>query len=103
LRLLCVVFSSISRHTRSNRDWSSDVCSSDLVAETGIDGFNPLLQGFGVGLDLACRGVAQHALEASQAGIQDEVDQRKGTESQVQDRKSVGQGKSGGVAGGRRS
>src|SRR5699024_11322626 len=31
--LLCrFVFSSRRRHTRSKRDWSSDVCSSDLVA-----------------------------------------------------------------------
>src|SRR5699024_11481083 len=28
--LLSFVFSSIRRHTRSKRDWSSDVCSSDL-------------------------------------------------------------------------
>src|SRR5690349_23656325 len=28
-------FSSRRRHTRSLRDWSSDVCSSDLVAEVG--------------------------------------------------------------------
>src|SRR5207249_9098524 len=27
----CVFFSSRRRHTRSKRDWSSDVCSSDLV------------------------------------------------------------------------
>src|SRR5207249_8952596 len=27
-------FSSRRRHTRSKRDWSSDVCSSDLVART---------------------------------------------------------------------
>src|SRR5207249_10567743 len=27
-------FSSRRRHTRSKRDWSSDVCSSDLVDET---------------------------------------------------------------------
>src|SRR5699024_11365884 len=27
-------FSSRRRHTRSKRDWSSDVCSSDLPAET---------------------------------------------------------------------
>src|SRR6266513_2519906 len=27
-------FSSRRRHTRSKRDWSSDVCSSDLVPET---------------------------------------------------------------------
>src|SRR5216683_8201911 len=28
-------FSSRRRHTRSDRDWSSDVCSSDLVEEAG--------------------------------------------------------------------
>src|SRR5207247_8254082 len=26
------------RHTRSTRDWSSDVCSSDLIWGTGHDG-----------------------------------------------------------------
>src|ERR1041385_9272483 len=29
-QLLCVFFSSRRRHTRCSRDWSSDVCSSDL-------------------------------------------------------------------------
>src|SRR5207247_2702959 len=29
-------FSSRRRHTRSTRDWSSDVCSSDLVAVAGL-------------------------------------------------------------------
>src|SRR5437868_12403678 len=29
--LSCFFFSSRRRHTRSKRDWSSDVCSSDLV------------------------------------------------------------------------
>src|SRR2546421_3294038 len=33
----CFFFSSRRRHTRSDRDWSSDVCSSDLV--TFIGGF----------------------------------------------------------------
>src|SRR5690606_40791894 len=28
--LLCLFFSSRRRHTRFSRDWSSDVCSSDL-------------------------------------------------------------------------
>src|SRR5699024_12172583 len=28
----CFFFSSRRRHTRSKRDWSSDVCSSDLIA-----------------------------------------------------------------------
>src|SRR5207249_6287031 len=29
-------FSSRRRHTRSKRDWSSDVCSSDLVAQIDL-------------------------------------------------------------------
>src|SRR5690349_21865013 len=32
---LLFFFSSRRRHTRSLRDWSSDVCSSDLTAELG--------------------------------------------------------------------
>src|SRR6266496_5292017 len=46
--LVCFFFSSRRRHTRSLRDWSSDVCSSDLVrvAKLAIlifqrDGFYP--------------------------------------------------------------
>src|SRR5437868_13871793 len=31
-------FSSRRRHTRSKRDWSSDVCSSDLFAQTNFTG-----------------------------------------------------------------
>src|SRR5207247_3371955 len=38
----CVFFSSRRRHTRSTRDWSSDVCSSDLD----------------------CRPIALHSLQA---------------------------------------
>src|SRR5690606_40498179 len=30
--LLCFFFSSRRRHTRFSRDWSSDVCSSDLIS-----------------------------------------------------------------------
>src|SRR5699024_11702793 len=29
-------FSSRRRHTRSKRDWSSDVCSSDLIGTSGV-------------------------------------------------------------------
>src|SRR2546421_7847707 len=38
LGAFCFFFSSRRRHTRSDRDWSSDVCSSDLVkrARTGL-------------------------------------------------------------------
>src|SRR5690606_40243069 len=32
-------FSSRRRHTRFSRDWSSDVCSSDLGAEILMEGF----------------------------------------------------------------
>src|SRR5256885_7793722 len=31
----CFFFSSRRRHTRLQGDWSSDVCSSDLLAKTG--------------------------------------------------------------------
>src|SRR5216684_4663164 len=31
-------FSSRRRHTRCSRDWSSDVCSSDLAKEVGTEG-----------------------------------------------------------------
>src|SRR2546421_3682580 len=31
-------FSSRRRHTRSDRDWSSDVCSSDLIAANRLRG-----------------------------------------------------------------
>src|SRR5690606_16451787 len=38
--LLCVFFfSSRRRHTRFSRDWSSDVCSSDLRGEEDFAGF----------------------------------------------------------------
>src|SRR5215510_15906620 len=33
--MICFFFSSRRRHTRWPRDWSSDVCSSDLDAEDG--------------------------------------------------------------------
>src|SRR6267378_5953565 len=32
----CFFFSSRRRHTRSLRDWSSDVCPSDLIHQSGI-------------------------------------------------------------------
>src|SRR3989440_1700893 len=43
-------FSSRRRHTRSDRDWSSDVCSSDLVIWTNEEGarFQPTTMGSAV-------------------------------------------------------
>src|SRR5206468_7708770 len=40
-RLFCFFFSSRRRHTRSDRDWSSDVCSSDLSAIRALLGLTP--------------------------------------------------------------
>src|SRR2546421_984721 len=34
-RIVFFFFSSRRRHTRSDRDWSSDVCSSDLISGPG--------------------------------------------------------------------
>src|SRR5438105_13333394 len=39
--MLCFFFSSRRRHTRSTRDWSSDVCSSDLGALARGEEFEP--------------------------------------------------------------
>ena len=36
----CFFFSSGRRHTRCSRDWSSDVCSSDLEVADGQDARN---------------------------------------------------------------
>src|SRR5699024_6572902 len=35
--IVCFFFSSRRRHTRSKRDWSSDVCSSDLFLRAMLD------------------------------------------------------------------
>src|SRR2546429_3837789 len=50
-------FSSRRRHTRCSRDWSSDVCSSDLDAEVRILRVPPFAQG------IARRAVEEYVLE----------------------------------------
>src|SRR5256884_3953126 len=42
-------FSSRRRHTRCSRDWSSDVCSSDLSPILMKDGHHPHTHGLGIG------------------------------------------------------
>src|SRR5205085_8000614 len=37
--LVCFFFSSRRRHTRFDCDWSSDVCSSDLIVSASMIGF----------------------------------------------------------------
>src|SRR5207249_5254544 len=65
---LCFFFSSRRRHTRSKRDWSSDVCSSDLdyLQQHGVQIADPhpvLLQVIGEILRHALgEGGDEHAL-----------------------------------------
>src|SRR3712207_7054841 len=53
----CFFFSSRRRHTRYWRDWSSDVCSSDLVAALLADFDRYADAATGPGLDPAADGV----------------------------------------------
>src|SRR5207249_8280035 len=62
-------FSSRRRHTRSKRDWSSDVCSSDLLerlAEPGGICVSGRVQEDAAGkLDLAFEDIGEQALKIS--------------------------------------
>src|SRR5690349_22185925 len=69
-RLFLFFFSSRRRHTRSLRDWSSDVCSSDLLV--GTDGRDVVLAGAGgdVLRDLVAELVlGQHGVVHLDAGV----------------------------------
>src|SRR5215208_977946 len=58
-------FSSRRRHTRWPRDWSSDVCSSDLFQALGRE-LRPLRRAFQpLGGDLGCMGQVLEALDPS--------------------------------------
>src|SRR3712207_7838642 len=67
----CTIFSSRRRHTRYWRDWSSDVCSSDLGV-TGVAVGDPVaVYGpWGCGLCSACaRGAENYCPRAASLGI----------------------------------
>src|SRR5699024_11933735 len=49
---LCCFFSSRRRHTRSKRDWSSDVCSSDLDMKEGVANVDLVVEAATENLDL---------------------------------------------------
>src|SRR5438105_12268968 len=60
-------FSSRRRHTRSTRDWSSDVCSSDLVAMQQFGGRNGEHAGPGAQVEEPMRAARlQHAIQRQQ-------------------------------------
>src|SRR2546429_7230579 len=58
LRHLSFFFSSRRRHTRCSRDWSSDVCSSDLDSRLGqslrVSSKRALVDGLGLLADAPC-------------------------------------------------
>src|SRR5215203_6776484 len=60
-------FSSRRRHTRYWRDWSSDVCSSDLVGDLGL--VASFGEGFEAGLDQGAHPAAKHRLLAEEVGF----------------------------------
>src|SRR2546422_11012077 len=77
-------FSSRRRHTRCSRDWSSDVCSSDLmqetfralIAEMGGEVFSPMPtaeQGYG----LATGGTIIHELGGTRMGNDPRSEERR--------------------------
>src|SRR5207253_5430866 len=69
-------FSSRRRHTRWPRDWSSDVCSSDLIGpyrlEATLPGFRSFVQS-GIVLQVNSSPVINLVLEVGQVSEQVEV------------------------------
>src|SRR5690606_39877298 len=58
----CFLFSSRRRHTRFSRDWSSDVCSSDLMPELYPWLINHSKSSWGVGYKLSNTHRRAHVL-----------------------------------------
>src|SRR5216683_6966534 len=67
MKIIIFFFSSRRRHTRSDRDWSSDVCSSDLGAAVGALA-REVVSSTDVGLPLAPEGVAALRSEERRVG-----------------------------------
>src|SRR3712207_6882539 len=64
LNIFLFFFSSRRRHTRYWRDWSSDVCSSDLRGRDDVDVGRDLEDGVGRRVDDRCAGAQVLGAEA---------------------------------------
>src|SRR2546422_1498870 len=73
--MLCFFFSSRRRHTRCSRDWSSDVCSSDLFERVRpiLESLGSLTHVGGPGAGAAMKLVANLVLGASIAAVGEAV------------------------------
>src|SRR2546421_7008404 len=71
-------FSSRRRHTRSDRDWSSDVCSSDLAPL--LSGGAPLVGQRAAGPEPEFTGHADEAAEAAAVATRRSEERRVGKE-----------------------
>src|SRR5215813_1359781 len=58
-RYCCFFFSSRRRHTRCGRDWSSDVCSSDLIKAFAVAILGGIGNAWGVVLAGLIYGIAE--------------------------------------------
>src|SRR3989440_804213 len=78
-------FSSRRRHTRSDRDWSSDVCSSDLAVllrKLGAEGKRDL--------DAAGLHLLQHCTDVGHGALAGEALPRAGLESGIRGDEEIG-------------
>src|SRR5207249_5303392 len=65
--VLSFFFSSRRRHTRSKRDWSSDVCSSDLARASPLREALSFVHLLALRLERASRGREERLLESRRA------------------------------------
>src|SRR2546422_6334340 len=91
----CFFFSSRRRHTRCSRDWSSDVCSSDLFAEAGVK--SAFHAGYSNGRYLFY--LLRKGIDCG--GTDLELTEAPENEVPARDPESVGEGKRGELRGGR--
>src|SRR3712207_7934733 len=86
-------FASRRRHTRYWRDWSSDVCSSDLDRRRVVGGqrLDRVLERLAL-VDRGARGADAH--EVGRQPLRRQLERRAGPGRGLVDRKSVVQGKS---------